>query len=145
MAAHARTWYPSECCGLLIADQQQQQVKRVVCLDNLQDRYHERCPEDFPRSSRDAFKVDERLYARIAEECAAQGERIIAVFHSHIDCGAYFSQEDRLMAAPFGTPNDPDLWHVVIDHQAQGVVGAQAFHWDGKDFAAHNLPHFTIE
>jgi len=87
--------------------------------------------------------LDERAYARIAEEAETHDERIVAVFHSYIDCGAYCSQEDKLMAAPFGTPNDPELWHVVIDHQPAGVVGAKAFHWDGEDFAEYELAGFN--
>ncbi|MFW5829546.1 MAG: Mov34/MPN/PAD-1 family protein [Planctomycetota bacterium] len=144
MAAHARTWYPGECCGLLITGADDSVVRRVICMDNLQDTYHERFPEDFPRTSRDGFKLDERAYARIDADARAAGERVLAIFHSHIDCGAYFSDEDKAMAAPFGEPNQPELCHVVLDCQpGPTVVGAKAFRWDGSDFAEHRLPDFA--
>ncbi len=142
MANHARTWYPGECCGVLISVAGSEDVIDAVCMDNLQDKYHELDPEDFPRTSRDAFKINERAYARLSEDLAEEKKRILAIFHSHIDCGAYFSEEDILMAAPFGTPNEPDIWHVVMDGQNNGVHGAKAYKWDGTSFIEHILTDF---
>ncbi len=144
IAQHAITWYAGECCGLLFAQQNSTAVTRCVCMDNLQDQYHEKMPEDFPRTAKDAFKLNERDVMRQSESAEANGETLLAIFHSHIDCGAYFSDEDKLMAAPFGEPNDPALWHVVMDCQANGVHGAKAYKWDGSDFAEHILTDFPI-
>lgn len=142
MARHAIAGYAAESCGLLFAKQGSETACRCVCMNNLQDQYHERLPEDFPRTSRDAFKIDERAASRLQEEAQQQGEYLLAIFHSHIDCGAYFSDEDKLMAAPFGAPSDPDMWHVVIDCQPDGVHGARAYKWDGSDFAETILESF---
>jgi proteasome lid subunit RPN8/RPN11 len=142
MARHAISSYASESCGLLFASQGTTQASRCICMENLQDRYHQRLPEDFPRTSRDAFKIDERDASRLQQQALQQGEYLMAIFHSHIDCGAYFSDEDKLMAAPFGAPSDPDMWHVVIDCQADGVHGAKAYKWDGEDFAETILIEF---
>ena len=142
MAQHAIDWYNSESCGLLFSPKNSADVNRCVCMENLQDQYHEKLPEDFPRTSKDAFKIHEREAARLAEEAEAQDEQLLAIFHSHVDCGAYFSEEDKIMAAPFGEPSDPDMWHVVIDCQPDGVHGAKAYKWDGSDFAEFLLPSF---
>ena len=142
MAEHAIAWYNSESCGLLFSQQGSEAVTRCICMENLQDQYHEKLPEDFPRTSKDAFKIHEREAARLADEAAAQGEQLLAIFHSHVDCGAYFSEEDKIMAAPFGEPSDPDMWHVVVDCQPDGVHGAKAYKWNGQDFAEFLLPSF---
>ena len=142
MAQHAIAWYAGESCGLLFAETGSEAVTRCLCMDNLQDQYHEKLPEDFPRTSRDAFKINERKAQRLSEEAEAAGEYLIAIFHSHVYCGAYFSEEDKIMAAPFGEPNDPDMWHVVVDCQADGVHGAKAYKWDGSDFAEFVLVDF---
>ncbi len=142
MAQHAISWYASESCGLLFAKNGSEDASRCVCMENLQDQYHEKLPEDFPRTSKDAFKINERDVARMVDDAAADEEYLLAIFHSHVDCGAYFSEEDILMAAPFGEPSDPDMWHVVVDCQADGVKGAKAYKWDGSGFAETVLSDF---
>jgi proteasome lid subunit RPN8/RPN11 len=146
MQDHAFNWYPNECCGLLFARQDGDEATRVVAMDNLQGRYHFRLgPPDFPRQPRTAFKLDERRMARLADEAAAQGERLLAVFHSHIDCAPEFSLEDSDMAAPppARVPVHPDLWHVVLEIRPDGCRGARAYRWDGRGFAGSDLPDFA--
>jgi proteasome lid subunit RPN8/RPN11 len=143
MAEHARKWYPSECCGLLIARQGAEAVTRAVLMDNLADKLHAANPEDFPQTGREYFSLNERQAQRHADEAKAAGERWLAIFHSHVDCGAYFSREDQAMAAPEGVPVDPQMWHVVMECRATGVVTARAFRWDGKGYGAGvELPGF---
>jgi len=76
-------------------------------------------------------------------EAETRGERWLAVFHSHIDCGAYFSTADQATAAPDGVPVDPDLWHVVMEIHADGIRGARAYRWDGRAYAGVDLPGFA--
>lgn len=142
IAQHAIAWYASECCGLLFAASNSDDCLRCICMDNLQDKYHDKMPEDFPRTSRDAFKLNEREVMKLEEAAQDEGQRLLAIFHSHIDCGAYFSDEDILMAAPFGEPNNPAMWHVVLDCQPDGVHGAKAYKWDGTTFAEYIIEDF---
>ncbi|MBA2481771.1 MAG: Mov34/MPN/PAD-1 family protein [Planctomycetes bacterium] len=142
MQDHAVAWYPGECCGLLFARAGSDEAVRAVCMDNLADKLHARDPEGFPQTAREYFSLNERQAARHVEEATARGERWLAIFHSHIDCGAYFSTEDQAMAAPGGVPVDPSLWHVVMEVWADGIRIARAFKWDGSAYAGVVLPGF---
>lgn len=126
--------YPGECCGLLFA-RAGDTASRAVPLDNLADRFHAMDPVEYPRTSRDAFMVNEAKMAKIVREAEAAGERWIAFYHSHIDCGAYFSAEDKKFAAPDGQPVYPQLYQVVIETRPERIVEARTFRWDGADFA----------
>ena len=130
--------YPGECCGLLFAradDLSSDTAVRAAPLDNLADRFHAMDPIEYPRTSRDAFMVNEAKLAKAVREAEAAGERWIAFYHSHIDCGAYFSAEDKKYAAPEGQPVYPQLYQVVIETRAERIVEARTFRWDGADFA----------
>jgi proteasome lid subunit RPN8/RPN11 len=140
---HALAWYPSECCGLLFARQGSEAALSAQCMENLADKLHERNPEDFPQSGHDYFSLNERQAQRFAAEAAARGERWLAIFHSHIDCGAYFSAEDQAMAAPGGVPVDAQMWHVVMECAHKQVVAARAYRWDGSQYQGHDLPGFS--
>lgn len=130
--------YPGECCGLLFARADGgsgETASRAVPLENLADRFHAMDPAEYPRTSRDAFMVNEAKMGKVVREAEAAGERWIAFYHSHIDCGAYFSAEDKKFAAPEGQPVYPQLYQVVIETRAERIVEARTFRWDGKDFA----------
>jgi len=142
MQDHATAWYPSECCGLFFARAGSDAVVRVECMENLADKLHARNPEDFPKGGRDYFSLNERQASRLALAAANQGERWLGIFHSHVDCGAYFSQEDQAMAAPEGVPVDPLMWHVVMECRTRQVVVARAFLWNGTAYQGHELPGF---
>jgi [CysO sulfur-carrier protein]-S-L-cysteine hydrolase len=134
MQDHALACYPKECCGILIAKQGSDEAVRCVPLENMADKLHALDPVEHPRDGRDWFSPNEAKLNRFVREAEAQGERWLALFHSHIDCGAYFSDEDRRYAAPDGQAVYPELYQTVIETRAHGVVEARTFRWDGKDF-----------
>ncbi len=81
---------------------------------------------------------------RLVREAEAAGERWQAFYHSHIDCGAYFSAEDRKYAAPEGAAVFPEVVQLVIACSAQAITEAKAFLWDGHGFAlVQDLPEFA--
>jgi proteasome lid subunit RPN8/RPN11 len=127
---HAMRSYPKECCGLLVARAGR---PAAVLAENLLDRAHADDPEAFPRTGETGFLMDGRL----VEDAPLRGEDVVAVFHSHVEAGAYFSAEDRRMAtSPWGGPLWPGLAHVVLDARAEGVRGFKVFSWDerARDF-----------
>ena len=140
---HARAEYPDECCGLLFARDEREAV-RAVPMENIQNRLHALDPETHPRTGRNGFHMDALRVWREVDAAAGRGERLLAFYHSHIDCGAYFSQEDRDMAAPppDRMPTYPGIWHVVLACWPDGMREARAFLWDGRDFTGHPLPGF---
>jgi [CysO sulfur-carrier protein]-S-L-cysteine hydrolase len=137
--------YPAECCGLLFAPPDADAVTTFVPMTNLQDRLHAMDPESYPRTSRNGFQMHALHAQREVDAAVARGERLLAFVHSHIDCDAYFSQEDIRMAAPppEGTPLFPDVSHVVIACWSDGVREACAFQWDGRSFAARAVTGFA--
>jgi proteasome lid subunit RPN8/RPN11 len=144
MQQHALASYPDECCGLLFA-REAHDVVRAVAMENIQNRLHALDPDAHPRTGRNGFHMDALRAWREVDAAAARGERLLAFYHSHIDCDAYFSQEDKNMAAPppEGMPTYPDLWHVILACWPDGIREARAFRWDGHDFAAHALTGFA--
>src|SRR6185369_1033227 len=85
MVEHARSTYPNECCGAMIGsvDSDGKVVRVALPLENAYEgaqaaRYELR-PEDLLKADREARsrKMD-----------------LVGIYHSHPDCGAYFSETD---------------------------------------------------
>jgi proteasome lid subunit RPN8/RPN11 len=92
MVAHAQAVYPDECCGAMLgtADDGHKVVQASLPLENAftgerRARYELR-PEDLLRAEREA-----------------RGRRmdVIGIYHSHPDCGAYFSETDLKNSCPW--------------------------------------------
>ena len=125
--------YPSECCGIITGTDQAQ---RVHPCRNRQDELHARDPENHPRTSREAYDIDRNEMERIFSDAAAQGEQVLAFYHSHIDCGAYFSAMDKEVLTVFGEPEHPAAAHIVVSVQDRQVKEIKGYRWDGakQDF-----------
>ena len=121
--AHVGACLPNEACGLLVTGPN---GPEAILTDNLQDRYHDLDPETFVRTGTQAYLLNP-LVIKEAEE---RGRTVVAIFHSHPGCGAYFSAEDQRQAvSPTGEPLYPDVQHVVIDARADGIRGFKTFAW----------------
>jgi len=146
MQTHAFAGYPGEAVGLLFAARGSQTASRFVPLENIQDKLHALDPAEHPRTSRNGFQVNGRAMQKHLEAAVEKGEALLALCHSHIDCGAYFSVEDQDMAAPppEHRPNEPELWHIVMACWKDGMREANAFRWNGRGFAGHSLPGFAL-
>ncbi len=125
--------YPSECCGIVTGACN---IFRVHALMNIQDRLHADDPGTHPRTSREAYAVDRNEVDRIITEAADRNESILAFYHSHIDCGAYFSAMDKEVQTVFGEPEFPDAVHVVVSVRQGAIHEIKGYLWDGrkKDF-----------
>ncbi len=134
MRGDARVWqpiadevvrgYPTETCGLIVR-QPDGNLHAIVC-PNLQDRYHALDPREFPRTSRTAYKLNERVIAKSADA----GETLVAIWHSHCDAGAYFSAEDVRCAAPGGQPMYPGVAYLVLSVLGGVLRAAELYHFD---------------
>ena len=141
MRESALAGYPGECCGLLFGPQGGAEATRVVPMENIQDRLHALDPVAHPRTSRDGFQMNALKASREMDAAAANDERLVAIFHSHVDCDPTFSDEDRVMAAPppQGRPTYPDAWHVILACWPDGIREIRAYRWNGDDFAPHTV------
>jgi proteasome lid subunit RPN8/RPN11 len=92
MVAHARETYPNECCGAMLGTigEDGKRVQAAMRLDNAfegaQAARYELRPEDL-----------------LAADKAARERQmdLIGIYHSHPDCGAYFSQTDLKNSCPW--------------------------------------------
>jgi len=126
--AHARECDPEECCGLITGKGVDRYLSVARCRNDMTS-YHRKDPKRFPRDGREGFYMNERDYLCAAEEAEARGEQVTAVYHSHVDCGAYFSEMDQEFADnplyPF-----PDADHLVVAVSGGKVVEQNLFHRD---------------
>lgn len=118
--AQSRAEYPSECCGLILEGDGGALI-RLPC-ENLQDKMHAMDPATYPRTSATAYYMDPKLVMKHADQ-------IRCIYHSHPDHGAYFSDEDQLVAAPFGEPSFPGVSYLVVSVMKGEVDAHTLFQW----------------
>jgi len=107
MVAHARETYPNECCGAMLGTigEDGKRVQAAMRLDNAfegaQAARYELCPEDL-----------------LAADKAARERQmdLIGIYHSHPDCGAYFSQTDLKNSCPWYSFVVPSIQKGEFDH-----------------------------
>jgi [CysO sulfur-carrier protein]-S-L-cysteine hydrolase len=134
--AQAVAEYPSECCGVVMEKPGAPPERVLLACRNIQDELHAKDPKRHPRDARTAYYIDPRdLIAMGRRE--AQGFRVLTIYHSHIDAGAYFSPTDKHNALVNGEPAYPDATYVVVSVVQRRVDGTGAFRWDAalRDFA----------
>ena len=132
IARHLEATYPEEGCGLIFDGPT---GKRVLPMKNVYDKYHARLPDQFPRTNRTAYRMDELQLERAIEEAAKVGEHLVCIFHSHCDVGAYFSKEDSDMAAPDGLEMRPGLRWLVVAVNLGKLDAYKVFTFTNGQFA----------
>ena len=123
--------YPKETCGILIGPRnRQREVSGIYPCRNVQDEYHAKDPVSFPRDSRTAYFIDPRDLLRIQKEAREKGCEIRVIYHSHVEAGAYFSEEDQRTALSEGQPAYPGVSYLVVSVQGGKVGETSLFAWD---------------
>ncbi len=112
LGEHARETHPEECCGLLTGSAPGR-YERVHRCRNEMTKLHQQDPISFPRDGRMAFHMSEADYLRVQKEADVRGQPVTAVYHSHADAGAYFSELDQGFASQRAFPF-PEAHHIVI-------------------------------
>jgi proteasome lid subunit RPN8/RPN11 len=126
--AQAEAEYPAECCGVVLVREGSPGERLLVPCRNVQDEYHAKDPEKYPRDSRTAYHMDPRDLLRIGRT-EGDGYRVRTLYHSHIDAGAYFSETDKQNALIQGEPLYPEAAYVVLSVVEGKVAAAAAFAW----------------
>ena len=123
--------YPRESCGILIGPKnQQEQVSGIYPCRNVQDEHHAQDPVSFPRDSRTAYFIDPRDLLRIQKEVREKAYEMRVIYHSHVDAGAYFSEEDQRIALSEGQPAYPGVSYLVVSVKEGKAQEASLFTWD---------------
>lgn len=130
---HAAAGYPEEVCGLVFGPRGADPDEALRC-DNRQNQLHASDPARHPRTAATAYALGLDDIARLDRSLA--GERPCRViYHSHVDVGAYFSDEDKRMAAPPGWgPLYPEVDYLVVDVRRGQALGARQFRFSDGDF-----------
>lgn len=97
LCSHALGAAPEECCGLVTgtATERFQQVHRIT---NVMTKMHLADATTFRRDARHAYYMAETEYLRAQKEAESRGHAVTAVYHSHVEAGAYLSEEDLVYA-----------------------------------------------
>jgi proteasome lid subunit RPN8/RPN11 len=128
VAAYGRN---EEACGYLEGPAASPlAVDRAVELENLANKYHLADPEGHPRTGHDYFKINALKFERAIKTGLETGRPVKVFFHSHLDCGAYFSAEDAASMTMGGT-GDPsfELSYLVTAVDLGKVSAHKLFIW----------------
>jgi [CysO sulfur-carrier protein]-S-L-cysteine hydrolase len=138
ITAYLETKYPEEGCGLVF--EETDGSFRVHPMANVYDKYHSRDPATYPRNNRTAYLFSPMEFQRLSEAADERKARLACIFHSHCDVGAYFSAEDKAMAAPDGQPLLPGTAYLVVAVDAGRTTKAVLFRWRSGEFVEEPLP-----
>ncbi|HTY18413.1 MAG TPA: Mov34/MPN/PAD-1 family protein [Myxococcota bacterium] len=116
--AHAREAEPEECCGLITGDVRLRHRVVVRCRNDM-TLHHRRDPGTYPRDGTEAFHMNEQDYLAAEREASTRGEDVTCVYHSHVGCGAYFSELDQEFA------EQPHFPFPHADHLVVSVIGGK--------------------
>jgi len=133
--AHAREALPEECCGLVLGGNDVRFARVVRCRNEMNLRHHED-PQSFPRDNRSGFWMNEADMQRALTEAEADGLRVVAVYHSHVDADAYLSELDLEYIEP---GLFPEACQLVIAISEGGVKRVALFAREaaGQPFRGH--------
>ncbi len=124
LCAHALETRPEECCGLLTGVEGDP-FRTVHRCRNTMTQQHKKDPQAYPRDGTQAYYMSEVDYLRAMQEAEQQGERITAVYHSHVSAGVYLSEMDQDFANhelfPF-----PDAAQIVVAVGDRAVAHLQS-------------------
>lgn len=129
--------YPSECCGVILSPSARpEKFSRLRPCRNAQDEHHQKDPGNFPRTAAAAYFIEPKELLTLQKEMRQNNETLRVIYHSHIDAGAYFSDEDKRIALAEGEPAYPNVDYLVVSVVKGKVQDANLFHWDPrkKDF-----------
>jgi [CysO sulfur-carrier protein]-S-L-cysteine hydrolase len=137
ISRHAQETFPEECCGVILAAGETEHVHR---LKNIQNKLHALDPQTYPRTAAIAYAMDPLELDQVIRQGESKGQRLKAFYHSHPDHDAYFSDEDKAFASPFGEPTYPESAQVVISIYNRAVKIIRAFAWSEENHDFIEIP-----
>ncbi len=138
--AHGQGHYPEESCGVLSGPVgQEAPVDGFTPIPNIINALHAKNPQHYPRTGRNGYVMDPLVLRQTERELAGQKRAIRIYMHSHIEVGAYFSDEDKARALWAGQPIAPGIAYLVCGIQKKGPDGAilACYHPSTQNFEVH--------
>ena len=128
---HAVEEYPYECCGIVVGNPDDNQDNVVYRCENIQNKLHEKDPENFTRDARTAYNISALELQKLLSEASSKGWVFKVLYHSHPEHDAYFSEEDTRMALFDGeTPIYPGTQYLVISVYSEKIRDHALFGWN---------------
>ena len=128
---HAVEEYPYECCGIVVGNPDDNQDNVVYRCENIQNKLHEKDPENFTRDARTAYNISALELQKLLGEASSKGRVFKVLYHSHPEHDAYFSEEDTRMALFDGaTPIYPGTQYLVVSVYGEKVRDQALFGWN---------------
>lgn len=135
--AHAKVEFPDECCGIILSDGTREFVRECR---NIQNERHAEDPDTYPRDARTAYLIDPNDLIRVHKEAETQNRPIKALYHSHPNHDAYFSDKDKADATAWDEPVYPGAVYIVISIYDHEVKATKAFAWNETDMDFEEVP-----
>ena len=130
---HAVEEYPYECCGIVVGNPDDNQDNVVYRCENIQNKLHEKDPENFTRDARTAYNISALELQKLLSEASSKGRVFKVLYHSHPEHDAYFSEEDTRMALFDGeTPIYPGTKYLVVSVYSEKVRDQALFGWNSE-------------
>jgi proteasome lid subunit RPN8/RPN11 len=142
-AAYARD---EEACGYLTGPVSDISLcDAAVELENLANKYHQVDPEGHPRTGHDYFKINGLKFEKAIAGARSEGRAVKVFFHSHLDCGSYFSEEDAA-SMTMGSDEGPtyDLAYLVTAVDTGQVTAHRLFIWEASSRSFVESPFEAI-
>ena len=128
---HAVEEYPYECCGIVVGNPDDNRDNVVYRCENIQNKLHEKDPENFTRDARTAYNISALELQKLLSEASSKGWVFKVLYHSHPEHDAYFSEEDTRMALFDGeTPIYPGTQYLVVSVYSEKVRDQALFGWN---------------
>ncbi len=125
---HAREDFPNECCGWLTGPKGGDEVSRVRRAVNAYDPMTHPTASD--RTAESAYVIDGDDLLELNRTLDDENPPM-AIYHSHPNGRAYFSETDRRVATdPWGDGPVYPVSQLVVGIDAERVVEARLFDWD---------------
>ena len=124
--AHGQQHYPEESCGVLSGLVTEENTMDTFSpVPNVINGLHAKDPTNYPRTGRNGYVLDPVMLRQLERKLTAQ-QRVIRVYmHTHIEVGAYFSNEDKARALWAGQPIAPGIAYLVCgikQNQPDGAI-----------------------
>ena len=130
---HAVEEYPYECCGIVVGNSDDNRDNVVYRCENIQNKLHEKDPENFTRDARTAYNISALELQKLLSEASSKGWVFKVLYHSHPEHDAYFSEEDTRMALFDGeTPIQPGTQFLVVSVYGEKVRDQALFGWNSE-------------
>ena len=112
MESAAKKAYPGECCGILVGTRTNGEIEFIEARDASNQTQG--------NAQNTHFVIDPLYLYQVEKELEGSGQEIVGIFHSHPDCKAILSDEDRKYMVP-------GLVYVILSVTTNGVVDVKSY------------------